>query len=105
METRRTPARGAAWHTARHVVPVAVGWTAAGAALVATALLSSVLLPASLVLLAAGSALAIAGFATATALLLSGSRMGRDGTVGWDFASALVFLGFAAALLADTGEA
>ena len=32
-------------------------------------------------------------------------RMGRDGTVGWDTAAALVFLGFAAALLADTGEA
>jgi hypothetical protein len=31
--------------------------------------------------------------------------MGRDGTVGWDTAAALVFFGFAAALLADTGEA
>jgi hypothetical protein len=57
------------------------------------------------VLLATGSMLAIAGLALAAALFVAGRRMGRDGTVGWDAAAALVFFGFAAALLADTGEA
>jgi hypothetical protein len=71
----------------------------------ATALLLSLLLPPSLVLLATGCVLATAGFATAAALVLGGRRMGRDGTAGWDLASALVFLGFAAVLLADVGEA
>jgi hypothetical protein len=31
--------------------------------------------------------------------------MGRDGTAGWDLASALVFLGVAAVLITDMGEA
>jgi hypothetical protein len=86
-------------------VPVTVGWTGAGAALVATALLLSALLPSSLVLLATGCVLATGGFATAAALFLSGRRMGRDGTAGWDLASALVLLGFAAVLITDLGEA
>jgi hypothetical protein len=87
------------------LVPVTVGWTGAGLAFGATALLLSVLLPPSLVLLATGCVLATAGFVTAAALFLSGRRMGRDGTSGWDLASALVFLGFAAVLLTDMGEA
>jgi hypothetical protein len=58
-----------------------------------------------MVLLATGCVLATAGFATAAVLFLSGRRIGRDGTVGWDLASALVFLGFAAVLLTDMGEA
>jgi hypothetical protein len=82
-----------------------MGWTVAGAALCGTALLATLLLPAPLVLLATGSALAVAGLALAAALYAAGRRMGRDGTVGWDTAAALVFLGFAAALLADTGDA
>jgi hypothetical protein len=77
----------------------------AGAALCVTAALASLVLPPSLVLLATGSVLATAGFALAAGLFLSGRRMGRDGTVGWDAAAALVVLGFAAGLLADTGEA
>jgi hypothetical protein len=86
-------------------VPVIWGWTAAGFALAATAALLSLLLPASLVLLVTGCVLATAGFATAAGLLASGRRMGRDGTAGWDLASALVFFGFAAVLLTDMGEA
>jgi hypothetical protein len=105
MAAHHTPAGRAARQGAARLVPVTAGWTAAGVTLCATALLLSLLLPSSLVLLATGCALAIAGFAMAAALHLSGHRMGRDGTVGWDLASALVFLGFAAALLTDTGEA
>jgi hypothetical protein len=82
-----------------------VGWTVAGAALCITAFLSSLMLPPPLVLVATGSVLALAGFGLAAGLLAAGRRMGRDGTVGWDTAAALVFFGFAAALLADTGEA
>jgi hypothetical protein len=81
------------------------GWGMAGAVLCAAALASSLLLPAPLVLLATGSALVTIGFAVAAGLLLTGHRMGRDGTAGWEMAAALVFLGFAAALLADAGEA
>lgn len=84
--------------------PVTVGLTMAGVALCTTALLLSPFLHPSLVLLATGCALAIAGFVTAAALLLSGHRMGRDGTIGWDLASASVFLGLAAVLLTDVGE-
>jgi hypothetical protein len=86
-------------------VPVTVGWTGAGVALVATALLLSLFLPSPLVLLATGCVLSTAGFATAAGLFLSGRRMGRDGTAGWDLASALVLLGFAAVLIADMGDA
>jgi hypothetical protein len=77
----------------------------AGAVLCATALASSLLLPAPLVLLAIACVLVTIGFAVAAGLLLTGHRMGRDGTAGWDMAAALVFLGFSAALLADPGEA
>jgi hypothetical protein len=100
----RTPA-GAARHAQEHWVPVTVGWTGAGLTFGATALLLSALLPSSLVLLATGCVVATAGFVAAAALFLSGRRMGRDGTAGWDLASALVFLGFAAVLLTDMGEA
>jgi hypothetical protein len=98
-------ARHAAERPAPAVVPVTVGWTAAGLALGTTALLLSQLLPPSLVLLTTGCVLATAGFGTAAAVFLSGRRMGRDGTVGWDLASAMVFLGLAAVLLTDLGEA
>ena len=105
FDRARLPAGGNARHPAGHLVPSTVGWTVAGMALCATAVLSSAILPAPLVLLATGSMLALAGFGVAATLLVAGRRMGRDGTVGWDTAAALVFLGFAAALLADTGEA
>jgi hypothetical protein len=81
-----------------------LGWTAAGLALAATALSLSLVLPSSLVLLVTGCVLATAGFVTAAALFLRGRRLGRDATMGWDLASALVFLGFAAVLLTNMGE-
>lgn len=90
----------------RHrLATVTVGWAIAGAALGATALVLTLLLPPQLVLFATGSVLATAGFAAAAALLVAGRRMRHGATVGWDAAAGLVFLGVAAALLADTGEA
>ncbi len=105
MAARRTPVGGATRHAAERRLPVTAGWSAAGAMLCATALLLSMVVPSPLTLLASGCVLATAGFAMAAALFLSGRRMGRDGTAGWDLASALVFLGLAAVLLSDTGEA
>jgi hypothetical protein len=52
-----------------------------------------------------GCALTLAGLGVAAALFFAGRRMGRDATPAWDAAAALVFFGFAAALLADTGAA
>jgi hypothetical protein len=104
MATNRVPANRALRRSGR-VVPSTTGWGMAGAVLCATALASSLLLPAPLVLLATGCVLATIGFTVAAGLLLTGYRMGRDGTVGWDMAAALVFFGFSAALLADTGAA
>jgi hypothetical protein len=46
-----------------------------------------------------------AGFVVAGALLLLGSRIGKDRNGAWMAAGALVFLGFAAALLSDGPEA
>jgi hypothetical protein len=105
FDRARMPAGSNRRHPGGRLAPSTVGWTVAGIALCATASFSSLILPPPLVLLATGSVLALAGFALAAALLVAGRRMGRDGTVGWDTAGALVFFGFAAALLADTGEA
>jgi hypothetical protein len=105
MHRARMRAGGNAPGPAGHLASSATGWTVAGLAFGAAALLSSLILPPPLVLLAAGSALAVAGFVLAAGLYLAGRRMGRDGTTGWDAAAALVLFGFAAALLADTGEA
>jgi hypothetical protein len=105
MHRARMPAGGSARHPHGRVVSSTVGWAVAGAVLFATASLATLALPPPLVLLATGSALAVAGLALAAGLFAAGRRMGRDGTVGWDTAAALVFFGFAAALLADTGEA
>jgi hypothetical protein len=105
FDRARMPAGGNGRYPAGRPIPSTAGWTVAGIALCATAILSSMIVPAPLVLLATGSVLALAGFVVAAALLAAGRRMGRDGTVGWDTAAALVFFGFAAALLADTGEA
>lgn len=104
MATHRLPAGQALRRSAR-VAPSTAGWGMAGAVLCATALASSLLLPAPLVLLATGCVLVTIGFAVAAGLLLTGHRMGRDGTAGWDMAAALVFFGFSAAVLADAGAA
>jgi hypothetical protein len=103
--TRRTVTGATTRRGAAGQAPGTAGWTAAGVVLLAAASLSALFLPEALVLLATGSALVIVGFAVASVLVLAGRRMGRDATTGWDAAAALVFLGFAAALLADTGAA
>jgi TRAP-type uncharacterized transport system fused permease subunit len=103
MTAHRTPVGAAAGHVAAR--PVTVGWTAAGLVMAGTMLPLSLLLPPSLVLLSTGCVLATAGFIVAAVLALSGRRMGRDATTGWDVASSLVLLGFAAVLLTDMGEA
>ena len=105
MHRARMPADGSARHPHGRLVSSTMGWAVAGAVLCAIAFLATLLLPPPLVLLATGSVLAIAGLALAAGLFVAGRRMGRDGAVGWDTAAALVFFGFTAALLADTGEA
>ncbi len=105
MHRARVPADRNARQPPGRLASSTAGWTVAGAALCTAATLSSLILPAPLVLLATGSLLALTGFVLAAALLVAGRRMGRDGAAGWDTAAALVFFGFAAALLADTGEA
>ena len=105
IDRARMPTGGNAHRPAGRLVPSTAGWTAAGVVLCMTAVVSSLILPAPLVLLATGSVLALTGFALAAALYLRGRRMGRDGTVGWDAAASLVLFGFAASLLTDTGEA
>jgi hypothetical protein len=106
MQWTRMPAGGNARQSASRPAPTpTLGWSVAGGLLCAAAIFSSLTVPAPLVLLATGSVLAVAGFVLAAALLCAGRHMGRNGPVGWDAASALVFFGFAAALLADTGAA
>jgi hypothetical protein len=106
MQWPRMPAGGNASQSASRPAPIpTLGWSVAGGLLCAAAVFSSLTVPASLVLLATGSVLAVAGFVLAAALLLAGRHMGGNGTAGWDAAAALVFFGFAAALLADTGQA
>lgn len=46
-----------------------------------------------------------AGFILAAVLFLSGSRIGTSHATAWTIAAALVFLGFAGALLSDGHEA
>lgn len=104
MALHRMPAGGSTPHPAGSLAPATAGWLMAGGVLGATALASSWLLPPPLVLLAMACALVGIGLVTAAALSSTGHRLGRDGTVGWDMASALVFFGIAAALLTDTGE-
>ena len=105
FDRARMPAGGSVRRPVERLAPSTAGWMAAGLALCAAAALSSLILPPPLVLLATGSVLAAAGFALAAALYAAGRRMGRDGTVGWDTAAALVLFGFAAATLTDTGAA
>ncbi len=77
----------------------------AGIVLCVAAYLHMALLPSPLVLPATAIVLAVAGFAVAAALFLTGQRMGHEGTTGWDAAASLVFFGFATALLTNTGDA
>jgi hypothetical protein len=66
--------------------------------------LMSAHVPVTLVLPAMSIAMVVAGFATAAALYLAGSRM-ESFSPAWEVAGSLVFLGFAAAILTDSREA
>jgi hypothetical protein len=63
------------------------------------------LLPPALVLPALSTLLVLAGFAFASGLYLAGHRIDRGPAEAWTTAGALVFLGFAAAIMADGREA
>lgn len=63
------------------------------------------LLAGPLVLPLLSLALVGGGFVLAAVLLLTGSRFGQSHHTAWAFAGALVFLGFAAALVSDGPEA
>lgn len=84
--------------------PATLGWmlplvVAGGALIVAAKLLAGPLVLPLLSLLLLG-----AGFVVGMALLLAGSRIGQDRGAAWVAAGALVFLGFAAALLSEGHE-
>ena len=67
--------------------------------------LMSVHLPVALVLPTMSILMVVAGFIVAAILYLSGSRMGRGSSGAWEAAGALMFLGFAAAILTDDRQA
>jgi hypothetical protein len=67
--------------------------------------LMSMHLPVALVLPTMSILMVVAGFIVAAILYLSGSRMGRGSSGAWEVAGALVFLGFAAAILSDDRQA
>jgi hypothetical protein len=71
---------------------------------VAAALMLSTL-PATLLLPALSIATTVAGFALAAALYLTGHRLDRDAPLAWQVAAVLIFMGFGAAMLTDTGAA
>jgi hypothetical protein len=105
MPAHRTLTQTAIGHDAGRLPARTLGWIAVAAVLGAAAITLSVVLPAPLVLSAISILLVFTGFAIAAGLYLAGYRITRDRNCGWEFAAVLVFLGFAAALLADSGEA
>ncbi len=72
--------------------------------LIATSVLSAHL-PMTLVLPALSIFMVVSGFAIAAILYLVGYRMSTGFSPAWEAAGALVFLGFAAAILTDAREA
>jgi hypothetical protein len=88
---------------ARH--PAALGWMPLLLAAAGAVLLAAKTLGGPLALPALGLLLLISGFAVAIALYAAGGRTGRGHHGAWLAAGALVFLGFAAALLSDGQEA
>jgi len=61
--------------------------------------------PAPLILPALSVAMVLAGFVLAAGLYLAGSRMSDTLSPPWEMTCALVFLGFAAAILGDASDA
>jgi hypothetical protein len=91
----------------RHASPSAslLGWITITALLAVATLALALYLPAPLVLPALSILFVTVGFAAAGALYLRGYRLERDHHPGWELAGLLVFLGFAASMLADVPEA
>jgi len=58
-----------------------------------------------LILPALSVLMVLAGFALAAVLYLAGSRMSGTLSPPWEITCALVFVGFAAAILGDAGDA
>lgn len=86
--------------------PAGFSFTTSVTAMAATGgVLLMATLPEQLVLPAIAILFVAAGFATAAGLFLAGYRLGADGHHAWDVAALMVFVGFAAAILADTGGA
>src|SRR5215510_8131626 len=75
------------------------------AALAGACLMLSADVPAPLILPALSVCMVLAGFAMASVLYLAGLRMRRTLSSPWEVACALVFLGFAAAILGDASDA
>ena len=82
-----------------------LGWAVLTAVLGGATISFSILLPAPLVLPALSILMVAVGFTIAAGLYLAGSRMERDWNRGWELAAVLAFLGFAASILTDGGEA
>lgn len=99
MPTPKLPANPAvAAHADR--LPRPAAWTVLAVAIAATLAVIGVYVPAPLVLPAASVLLVGTGFAIAAA-----AGVMRLSGLAWDVAGALVFLGIAAALMADDAEA
>jgi uncharacterized membrane protein len=88
----KAPAPIGLWFLMVLVAAVVVGWLASAQA------------PAALVWPVMSIALVVTGLALAGALYLAGSRMTSGSTAAWEVAAALVLVGFAAALLADSDQ-
>ena len=71
----------------------------------AAAIVLSAYLPAPLLLPSMSLLMIGAGLTIAAVSWLAGLRMGRGNHVAWEIAGALVFCGFAAAMLTDKAEA
>jgi len=75
------------------------------AALAGACLLMWARVPTPLILPALSVCLVLAGFTLAGVLYLAGSRLRGSFSAAWEVACALVFLGFAAAILSDARAA
>jgi hypothetical protein len=76
-------------------------WPVASLLLIAGAVIVATQLPAPLIPLVTSIFMVTAGLAIAGGCYLAGSRIGQGSSIAWEIAGALVFLGFAAAMLAD----
>jgi uncharacterized membrane protein len=84
--------------------PIGLWFVTVLAAAVVVGWLASAQAPAALVWPVMSIAMVVAGLALAGALYLAGSRMTNGSTAAWEIAAALVLVGFAAALLADSDQ-